>query len=161
MGRDKSKVAWGKANSCGDLCSTTSSTTAVQDLLGRDERPHQGPPKSAANVLPRERTEGHSRAYRSSQRTVKTRRRASQESNLESSDPSPEALSIAPRALQGRGGKGRQSACFPTQGHNSLPGLTPMIQPCAHDALTRVRTVVAAATTQSTNLYTITANHRL
>src|SRR4029434_5074705 len=118
MGRDKSKVAWGKANSRGDLCSTTSSTTAVQDLLRRDERPHQGPPKSgahvlhrrrsatrvhdvlrrderphqgppksAANVLPRERTEGHSRAYRSSQRTVKTCRRASQESNLESSDP--------------------------------------------------------------------------
>src|SRR4029434_996681 len=82
MGRDKSKVAWGKANSRGDFCSTTSSTTAVQDLLGRDERPHQGPPKSAANVLPRERTEGHSRAYRSSQRTVKTCRRASQESNL-------------------------------------------------------------------------------
>src|SRR4029434_4104744 len=52
MGRDKSKVAWGKANSRGDLCSTTSSTTAVQDLLG--------PPKSAANVLPRERTEDHS-----------------------------------------------------------------------------------------------------
>ena len=76
MGRDKSKVAWGKANSRGDLCSTTSSTTAVQDLLRRDERPHQGPPKSAANVLLRERTEGHSRAYRSSQRTVKTCRRA-------------------------------------------------------------------------------------
>src|SRR4029434_769747 len=72
MGRDKSKVAWGKGNARGDLCSTTSSTSAVQDLLRRDERPHQGPPKLAANVLPRERTEGHSRAYRSSQRMVKT-----------------------------------------------------------------------------------------
>src|SRR4029434_10263957 len=102
MGRDKSKVAWGKANSRGDLCSTTSSTTAVQDLLGRDERPHQGPPKSAANVLPRERTEGHSRACRSSKRTVKTCRcRASQESNLESSDPSSEALSFEHLALHG------------------------------------------------------------
>src|SRR4029434_708120 len=161
MGRDKSKVAWGKANSRGDLYSTTSSTTAVQDLLGRDERPHQGPPKSAANVLPRERTEGHSRAYRSSQRTVKTCRRASQESNPQSSDSKSDALSIAPLALQGRGGTGRQSACFPTQGHNSLPGSPPTIQPCAKDAVTRIRTGVAAATTQSTNLYTITANHRL
>src|SRR4029434_5609025 len=108
MGRDKIKVAWGKANSRGDLCSITSR-----------ERPHQGPPKSAAYVLPRERTEGHSRAYRSPKRTVKTCRRASQESILESSDPYSDALSIAPLALQGRGGTGRESACFPTQGHNS------------------------------------------
>src|SRR4029434_3969593 len=160
MGRDKSKVAWGKGNSRGDLCSTTSSTTAVQDLLRRDdERRHQGPLKLAANVLLRERTEGHSRAYRSSQRMVKTCRRVSQESILESSDPKSDALSIAPLALQGRGGTGRQSACFPTQGHKSLPGLTPTIQPCAKDAVTRIRTGVAAATTQSTNHYTITANH--
>src|SRR4029434_2853627 len=42
-----------------------------------------------------------------------------------------------------------------------FPGLTPAVQPCAKDAVTRIRTGVAAATTQSTNLYTITANHRL
>src|SRR4029434_4807679 len=115
----------------------------------------------AANVLPRERTEGHSRAYRSSQRTVKTCRRASQESNLESSDPSSDAVSIARVALQGRGGTGRQSACFPTQGHNSFPGLTPTIQPCAKDAVTRIRTGVAAATTQRPNLHMIPVNPSL
>src|SRR4029434_9176003 len=48
MGRDKIKVAWGKANSRGDLCSITSR-----------ERPHQGPPIAPANG-PSERTEDHS-----------------------------------------------------------------------------------------------------
>src|SRR4029434_4257618 len=38
-------------------------------------------------------------------------------------------------------------------------GLTPTVQPCAKPAVTRIRTGVAAATTQSTNHYTITANH--
>ena len=41
--------------------------------------------------------------------------------------------------------------CFPT--------LPPTIQRCAKPAVTRIRTGVAAATTQSTNHYTITANH--
>ena len=40
-----------------------------------------------------------------------------------------------------------------------FPGLTPTVQPCAKPAVTRIRTGVAAATTQSTNHYTITANH--
>lgn len=43
----------------------------------------------------------------------------------------------------------------------SLLGVSATIQPCAKSAVTRIRTGVAAATTQSTNHYTITADHGL